>query len=96
MNGQKTRGLTDCNTLGINQVTQGSLDQVGKVIRQMLMTDVVEVVIIGVLSHPPVKVRPCQDILGGKISELTRRQGTEHTMASCLFSIVFTAISARK
>jgi hypothetical protein len=58
-NGKKTRRLTDCNALGIDQVSQRSLNQLGKVIRQMLMTDVVEVVIIGVLSHPLVKVRPC-------------------------------------
>jgi hypothetical protein len=95
MNGKKTRRLTDCNTLGIDQVTQGSLDQLGKVIRQMLMTDVVEVVIIGVLSHPPVKVRPCQDILQ-KNQRIDKASRNGHTMASCLFSIVFTAISARK
>ena len=29
----------------------------------MLMADIVEVVIIRVLGHPPVEVRPCQDIL---------------------------------
>jgi hypothetical protein len=65
-NGETTKRLTDCNALGIDQVTQRSLNQLGKMIRQMLMTDVVEIVIIGVLSHPPVKVRPCQDILQKK------------------------------
>jgi hypothetical protein len=31
-NGKKTRRLTDCNALGIDQVSQRSLNQLGKVI----------------------------------------------------------------
>jgi len=61
------------------------------------MANVMEVVIIGVLRHAPVEVRPRQDILFENV-ELSEEMilSRKPTMASCLFSIVFTAISARK
>ena len=58
----ESKGLTDSNTLGVDQVVEGGLDQFRKMVRQMLMADVVQVVVIGILGHPSVEVRPGQDI----------------------------------
>ena len=59
----ESKGLTDSNTLGVDQVVESGLDQFRKMVRQMLMADVVQVVVVGVLGHPSVEVRPGQDIL---------------------------------
>lgn len=66
-------------------------------LRQMLMADVVEVIVVWILGHPAVEVRPGENVLRTERSERERpQQQKRHTIASCLFSIVFTAISARK
>jgi DNA-binding IscR family transcriptional regulator len=48
--------LTDRNTFRIHEILQRVLDQFRQVIRQCLMADVVQIVIVGVLRHPAVKV----------------------------------------
>lgn len=50
---------TNCDALRIYQVAQSSLDQLGQVVRQMLMADIVKVVVIRILGHPPVEIGPC-------------------------------------
>jgi hypothetical protein len=63
----------------------------------MLVTGVVKIIIIGILKHPLVEKCPSKNILPfRKVSEYFHKWSLEHTIASCLFSMVFTAISAKK
>lgn len=57
------------------------------------MADIMQIVIVRILRHTPVEVRSRQDVLFKSVRE---SEDLGFTIASCLFSIVFTAISARK
>ena len=63
----------------------------------MTVADIVEVIVIGILGHSSVEVCPRENVLGS-LSEQVQcgTIKTTPTIASCLFSMVFTAISARK
>ena len=50
--------LTDRDTFRVDEIVQSSFDQLRKMIRQMLMTDIVQIVVIRVLCHSTVKVCP--------------------------------------
>ena len=54
---------TDGNTLRIDQIIQRILNEFRQVVREVLMANVVQVIIIRVLRHPPIKVRPRQNVL---------------------------------
>ena len=54
---------TDCNTFRINEIAQRVFHKLRKMIREVLMTDIMQVIIIRILRHTSVEVRPCQDIL---------------------------------
>lgn len=88
--------LTDGDTLRIDEIGESVLNEFRQMVRQMLMADVVQVVIIGILGHTAIEVRPREDILSQANKTSFIRERRELTIASCLFSIVFTAISARK
>jgi hypothetical protein len=65
---------TNCNTLGVDQVTQSVLHELRQVIRKVAVADVVKIVVVGVLSHPPVEVCPRQDVLGPPLDKLAMEQ----------------------
>ena len=54
---------TNGNTFRINEIAQRVFHKLRKMIREMLMTDIMQVIITRILRHTPVEVRPCQDIL---------------------------------
>ena len=54
---------TDGNTLRIDQIIQRILNEFRQVVREMLMANVMQVIIIRVLRHPPIEVRPRQNVL---------------------------------
>ena len=56
---QAVNQLTDRDTFRVDEIVQSSFDQLRKVIRQMLVTNVMQVVVIRVLRHPAIKVCPC-------------------------------------
>jgi hypothetical protein len=61
------------------------------------MTDTVEIVVVWILCHATIEVRPCQDILSiAWVSGCSQVEIKSHAIASCLFSMVFTTISERK
>jgi hypothetical protein len=37
-------------------------------IGEVLVADVMEIVIVGILSHTPIEVRPCENVLGNCVS----------------------------
>jgi hypothetical protein len=49
--------------VGSNKVVKSSFNEFRKVIRQVLVTDVVEVVVVRILSETAIEVRPGEDIL---------------------------------
>jgi len=61
--------LTYSYTLAVNQIIQCILNHLGQVVRQMLMADIMQVVIVGVLGHTTIEVRPGQDILKVDLSQ---------------------------
>ena len=90
--------LTNRDTLRVYEIVKGVLNKLREVIREVLMADVVQVVIVRILCHATVEVRPGQDILRTKKGQSfpCRLLTILRTIASCLFSIVLTAISAKK
>lgn len=55
--------LTNSNTFRINKVVQSIFNQLREMIRDVLVTGVVEIIVIGILKHPFVEKCPCQNIL---------------------------------
>jgi hypothetical protein len=54
--------FTNGDTFRIYEIVQRILNELRQVIRQVLMTDVVEIVVVWILRHTPVKVCPRQDV----------------------------------
>ena len=58
-----TSKRTDRDALGVHKVTQGGFHKLREVVRQMLVANIVQIIVVGVLRHPPIEIRPRQDIL---------------------------------
>lgn len=56
-------GPTNRNTFRVHEILQRIFNQFGQVVGQCLVTDIVQIVIVWILSHPAIKVRPCQNVL---------------------------------
>ena len=54
---------TDGNTLRVDQIIQRILNEFRQVVREVLMANVVQVIIIRVLCHPSIEVGPRQNVL---------------------------------
>ena len=55
--------LTNRDALGVDQIVQRVLHQLRKVVREVLVADVMQVVVVRVLGHSPVEVGPGEDVL---------------------------------
>ena len=55
-------GRTDGNAFRANEVIERILDELRKMVGQMLVTDVAEVIVVRILRHTPVEVRPRQNV----------------------------------
>ena len=55
--------LTDGDALRVDEIVERVFHQLREMVRQMLMADVVQVVVVRILSHSPIEVSPRQDVL---------------------------------